>query len=215
MRVLIGEDDTLLREGLRLILVQAGFDVVGLCGDADDLVRQHAEHRPDLVVTDIRMPPGNADDGLVAARRIRAADGATAVVVLSQYVQRSYAVELLGDRPEGVGYLLKQRVADTDVFCRDMQRVCAGGTVLDAEVVSTMLSRARRDDDALEALTPRQREVLALIAEGRSNAAIARRLSITEKAVVQHTSHIYDVLHLAPAEDDHRRVLAVLQYLSR
>ena len=214
MRVLIGEDEALLREGLALILAQAGFDIVGSCRDADDLVRRAMAHRPDLVVTDIRMPPHHADDGLKAAQRIRRHQPATAVLVLSQYVQRSYALELLGTRPEGVGYLLKQRIADTDAFCRDVRRICDGGTVLDPEVVSTMLARAGREHGVIGRLTPRQREVLALIAEGRSNAAIARDLAITGKAVVQHTSHIYDALGLAETADDHRRVLAVLRYLS-
>lgn len=137
------------------------------------------------------------------------------MLVLSQYVQRRYALELIGDNPAGVGYLLKQRIADVDSFCRDIRRVGEGGTVLDSEVVSAMAARAQRDDDALDRLTPRQRDVLALIAEGRSNAAIARRLVITEKAVVQHVSHIYKQLALAPSDDDHRRVLAVNRYLAR
>lgn len=215
MRVVIGEDEALMREGLVLVLEQAGIEVAGAAGDAESLVREVAALAPDLVVTDIRMPPGLTDDGLRAALRIREEQPETAVVVLSQHVQRSYALELVGERPEGVGYLLKQRIVDADDFVRDLRRVNDGGTILDPEVVSAMLARARRDDAALERLTPRQTEVLGLIAEGRSNGAIARRLSITEKAVVQHTSRIYDELALAPSGEDHRRVLAVLRYLAR
>jgi DNA-binding NarL/FixJ family response regulator len=168
---------------------------------------------PDLVLTDIRMPPGNRDDGLRAAMAIRATWPDIRVVVLSQYVQRRYAVELLGDRPAGVGYWLKQRIGDVEAFCRDVKTVGAGGTVLDPEVVAAMLVKARNDTDALDRLTPRQATVLALLAEGRSNAAIARQLMITEKAVIQHVSRIYDQLGLSPSEDDHRRVLAVTRYL--
>jgi DNA-binding NarL/FixJ family response regulator len=215
VRVVIGEDEALLREGLTHVLEHAGFAVVAAAGDAPGLLRATAEHRPDLVVTDIRMPPQHADDGLLAALEVHRTWPTTAIVVLSQHVQRRYAVELLGERPAGVGYLLKQRVADVATFCRDLERVCAGGTVLDPEVVALMLSRARRTDDALERLTDRQREVLALMAEGRSNASIARELSVTEKAVVQHASHIYRALGLSPGDDVHRRVLAVLRHLSR
>lgn len=215
MRVLIGEDEALMREGLVLVLEQAGIEVVGVAADAEALMRQVADLSPDLVLTDIRMPPGLADDGLRAALWIRAERADAAVVVLSQHVQRRYALDLIGERPEGVGYLLKQRIVDADEFVRDLRRVNDGGTVLDPEVVSAMLARARRDDGALERLTPRQAQVLGLIAEGRSNAAIAGRLTITEKAVVQHTSRIYDELGLAPSDQDHRRVLAVVRYLSR
>ena len=214
MRIVIAEDEALLREGLVLLLESAGHQMVGVCGDADTLVELAAAETPDLVVTDIRMPPDHTEDGLRAAIAIRSARPSTAVLVLSQYVHRQYARELLGEQPAGVGYLLKQRVADAAAFCRDVRIVAEGGTVLDPEVVSAMLNRAR-SHTALTRLTPRQGEVLALIAEGRTNAAIARRLAITEKAVVQHASRIYDLLGLAAGGEDHRRVLAVVRYLSR
>ncbi|PRY50244.1 LuxR family two component transcriptional regulator [Geodermatophilus tzadiensis] len=214
MRVVIGEDEALLRSGLTHVVQAGGFDVVAAVGDADELVRSAAEHVPDLVVTDIRMPPDRRDAGLRAAVRIRREHPGIAVLVLSQHLQRAYAVELLGDRSAGVGYLLKQRIADVDAFTEDLRRVAAGGTVLDPEVVGLVVARARGHHRALDRLTPRQQQVLALMSEGRTNASIARTLSITERAVVQHTSHIYDELGLAPSDDDHRRVLAVIRYLS-
>ncbi|MBA3418518.1 MAG: response regulator transcription factor [Geodermatophilaceae bacterium] len=213
MRVVIGEDEALLREGLEFVLGRAGFDVVGVAADAERLVELAREQAPELIVTDIRMPPTNTDDGLRAALAIRACRPETAVLVLSQHVQRAYAQELLEARPAGVGYLLKQRIADVEQFCADARRVASGGTVLDPEVVSMLLTRARRDKSAVDRLTSRQREVLGLVAQGRSNAAIARRLSITEKAVVGHISRVYDELGLPPSDDDHRRVLAVIHYL--
>jgi DNA-binding NarL/FixJ family response regulator len=209
----IGEDQALMREGLTLLLEQGGFEVAGAAADAEDLERKALAHKPDLVVADIQMPPTHTDDGLQAALRIRAALPGIAVLVLSQHVQRRYASALLEDGADGVGYLLKQRVVDGDAFCADVRRLCAGGTVLDPDVVSIMLSRARHDDP-LERLTPRQREVLALMAEGRSNAAIGERLFISEQAVVKHAAHIYTELGLAAHPDDHRRVLAVVRYLS-
>jgi DNA-binding NarL/FixJ family response regulator len=215
VRIVIGEDEALLRQGLTYVLEHAGYTVVATAADAAEMVRHVAERRPDLVVTDIRMPPSHTDEGLRAALEIRRAWPDTAVVVLSQYVQRRYAVELLSANSSGVGYLLKQRIADVATFCADLERVGTGGTVLDPEVVALMLARARREDDALGLLTDRQREVLAMMAEGRTNASIARQMSITEKAVVQHASHIYDALGLSPSDDQHRRVLAVLRYLSR
>lgn len=174
-----------------------------------------AELLRQLVVTDIRMPPGYSDEGLVAAMTIRARHPGTAIVVLSQHVQRRYVTELLAQQPSGIGYLLKQRIADIDTFCADLERVRAGGTVLDPEVVSLLVARARRDDTQVQRLTPRQQEVLALMAQGRSNSWIARHLTLSEKSVVQHTSHIYDALSLAQSDDDHRRVLAVLHHLTR
>lgn len=215
MRVVIGEDEALLREGLTHVLHQGGFDVVAAARDANELVRYAQLLTPDLVVTDIRMPPGYADEGLRAALTIRQAMPQIATVVLSHYLQRQYAAELLAAPSGGVGYLLKQRIADIPAFCADLERVCAGGTVLDPEVVALMVSHARHETNGLNRLTDRQLDVLALMAEGRTNASIARTLAITEKAVVQHTSRIYNELALSASADDHRRVLAVLHYLTR
>ncbi|MDQ4491305.1 response regulator transcription factor [Sinomonas sp. ASV486] len=215
MRVIIGEDEALLRRGLQLLLEDGGFEVVAATADAEALESAVEEHRPDLVVTDIRMPPTHTDEGLVAALRIRRLHPRTAVVVLSQHVQRRYARELLASPDGRVGYLLKQRIADVDTFLGDLRNVASGGTALDPEVVSVMLARARRSDGAVRGLTTRQQEVLALMAEGRSNARIAVELFLTEKAVVQHTSNIYDALQLPRDADSHRRVLAVMRHLSR
>jgi DNA-binding NarL/FixJ family response regulator len=215
VRVVIGEDQALMREGLVLILERGGFDVVAVASDGDDVVRKAGAHRPDAVVVDIRMPPTQTDEGLRAALAIRRLRPEIAILVLSQHVQRHYATDLLesGSAAGGVGYLLKQRVADGETFCADLRRICEGATLLDPEVVATMLARARRDDP-IDSLTARQREVLALMAEGRSNTAIAKRLYLSEKAVIKHTSHIYDKLGLTPAADGHRRVLAVTRYLN-
>ncbi len=215
MRVLIAEDEALMRDGLALVLAHGGFTVVGEAADADQLLRMAARLRPDVVITDVRMPPTRTDDGLRAALTIRSTRPETAVVVLSQYVPRRYVLDLVGDRAEGVGYLLKQRVTDTDQFCRDVRRVGAGETVLDPEVAALLVGRARRDRPGVGRLTPRQLQVLALIAEGRTNSSIAQYLHVSEKTVVQHTSHIYDQLDLAPSDTEHRRVLAVLRYLAR
>jgi DNA-binding NarL/FixJ family response regulator len=212
VRVVIGEDETLLREGLRLVLEREGFEVVAAVADAEEVVAASARTSPDLVLTDLRMPPTRTDDGLRAAQRIRAAQPGTAVVVLSQHVNGQYAAELLGERASAVGYLLKQRIADAGNFCRDLVRVAEGGVALDPEVVKAMLARR---DDAVERLSPRRLEVLGLIAQGRSNAAIGRLLGISEKSIVAHTSGIYDTLGLAEDADDHRRVLAVVRYLTR
>ncbi len=214
MRVLIAEDEALMRQGLALVLANDGLDVVGEAANADELVLKAVDLRPDVVVTDIRMPPSHTDDGLRAALKIRVDQPRIGVVVLSQHVPRRYVLDLVGTRAEGVGYLLKHRVANSEQFCRDVRRVAAGETVLDPEVATLMVDRARRDRPSVDHLTPRQLEVLALIAEGRTNSSIARQLGISDKAVVQHTSHIYDQLGLAPSDDDHRRVLAVLQYLA-
>ncbi|HEY4277039.1 MAG TPA: response regulator transcription factor [Conexibacter sp.] len=213
MRVVIAEDHLLTREGLSLVLTRAGLEIVAVAGDRDDLVRKASAHRPDLVVADIRMPPTHTDDGLRAALELRGRHPGLPVLLLSQYVQRRFAVELLESGEEGVGYLLKQRIADTDRFVADLRRVVAGGSVLDREVVAALLDRPRRDD-SVERLTDRQREVLELMAEGRSNTAIAEQLSIAQKSVVRHISHIYDALGLDRSADDHRRVLAVVRYLS-
>lgn len=226
LRVVLGEDEALLRRGLELVLQDAGMNVVRAVADAAELEAAVQELQPDMVVTDIRMPPSFTDEGLAAACRIRAAHPGLPVVVLSQHVQRRYALELLGSSHPGwsqghaaprggIGYLLKQRIADVDGFISDLRNVASGGTAIDPEVIAVMVARARIADGAVGALTPRQREVLALVAEGRSNAAIGERLFITEKAVVQHISRIYDALGLPVASDAHRRVLAVLQYLSR
>ncbi|WP_433802225.1 response regulator [Actinomycetospora sp. CA-084318] len=211
MRVVIGEDEALLREGLVLVLERAGIEVAGSAADADEVVELVGALRPDLLLTDIRMRPRHADDGLRAALRVRATMPGTGVVVLSQYVQHRYARELLGTDAARVGYLLKYRIADSAGFCADLHRVAAGGTALDPEVAAAMLSRSA---PAIEALGSRRSQVLALIAEGRTNSGIARRLGISEKAVVAHTSGIYDALGLAVTDDDHRRVLAVVRYLT-
>jgi len=213
MRVVIAEDEVLLRQGLRLLLEENGFDVVAAVGDGNGLMAAVGTHRPDLVITDIRMPPSNNDEGLRAALRIREQHPETAIVVLSQYVQRRYAIELLEGQAARVGYLLKQRIADIPAFHDDLLRVIDGGTALDTEIVAVLMSRAGREAGVVRELTPRQREVLAYMAEGRSNAWIGHRLVLTEKAIVQHTSNIYDALGLPVAADDHRRVLAVIRYL--
>lgn len=214
MRVVIAEDEALMRQGLTLVLERAGLDVAAVAGDAEDLLRKVAAHRPHLAVTDIRMPPGHTDEGLQAALEIRERHPQIAILVLSHHVQRRYAIELLErTNGAGVGYLLKQRITDVDAFCADVRRICEGASVVDPEVVKVVLTRASRDA-ALSRLTPRQLEVLELMAQGRSNAAIADRLAISEKAVVKHVSHIYDELELRQSPGDHRRVLAVLRHLS-
>jgi DNA-binding NarL/FixJ family response regulator len=215
MRIVIGEDEALIRRGLELLLKDAGHEVVAAAPDAETLLAAVDEHVPDLVVTDIRMPPTHTDEGLVAALEIRRDHPGTAVVVLSQHVQRRYARELLAAGAERVGYLLKQRIADVDTFLADLARVAAGGTALDPDVVAVMVGRARHSGTAVSALTPRQQEVLALVAEGRSNASIAAALFLTEKAVVQHVSRIYDALGLPQDAESHRRVQAVVRYLNR
>jgi DNA-binding NarL/FixJ family response regulator len=213
MRAVIGEDQALMREGLALLLERDGFDVVARVDDADALVRAARSYQPELVVADIRMPPDNADDGLRAALEIRRTAPKIAILLLSHHVQQRYATELVNAGAERLGYLLKQRIADVQTFCSDVRRICAGGMVLDPEVVAAMITRVRRDDP-IERLTPRQREVLALMAEGRSNQAIAKQLTLTEKAVVKHVSHVYGELDLPACPDDHRRVLAVVRYLA-
>lgn len=213
MRVVIGEDEVLLREGLRALLDGNGFEVLAVAADAETLEREVAARLPELVITDIRMPPTHTDEGLLAALRIRERFPAMAVVVLSQHVQRRFASDLLDQDGAGFGYLLKQRIADVRTFTADLRRVAAGGTALDPEVVSVLVARASRASGAVGSLTPRQLEVLTLMAEGRSNARIAAELFLTEKAVVQHTSKIYDALGLPLDADDHRRVLAVIRFL--
>lgn len=202
-----------MREGLRLVLEQVGFTIEAVVGDGPGLVRRVRGLRPDLVIADIRMPPDNTDDGLRAALELRREQPSLPVIVLSQHVKRQYATELLEAGQGNVGYLLKQRIADVDTFLRDLNRVVEGEVVLDPEVVNAMIDRPRRGD-RLGDLTARQRQVLALMAEGRSNQAIAASLVITEKAVVRHVSHIYDQLEIDQSPEDHRRVLAVVRYLS-
>jgi DNA-binding NarL/FixJ family response regulator len=212
VRIVIAEDSVLLRAGLTRILVDAGEDVVATVGDADELLTVVGRHRPDLALVDVRMPPTHTDDGLRAARTIRERWPGTGILVLSQYVEERYATELLADDTAGLGYLLKDRVADVGEFLGAVRRVGAGGTALDPEVVSQLLARARRQDP-LERLSPREREVLALMAEGRANPAIARELVVSDKAVEKHVSNIFLKLDLVPAQADHRRVLAVLRWL--
>jgi DNA-binding NarL/FixJ family response regulator len=211
MRVVIGEDQALFRAGLVRLLGEAGFEVVAEAEDAPGLVRKVAAYRPDVVVTDVRMPPGHSDDGLRAAREIRERFPSTAVLVLSQYVIERAAVELIGDDAGGVGYLLKDRVRDLDAFAEAIRRVADGGSALDPEVVARMLGRHR---DPLGELTAREREVLALMAEGRSNQGIGERLVITEHAVEKHVSSILRKLDIATGPGEHRRVLAVLAFLT-
>jgi DNA-binding NarL/FixJ family response regulator len=208
----LAEDSVLLREGIARLLEDSGFDVVGRAGDADDLLRKVRAHRPDVAIVDIKMPPTHTDEGLRAARTIRAELPQTAVLVLSQYVEEDYALDLLAGSAEGVGYLLKDRVADVDRFLDSIRRVAEGGSALDPEVVSQMLGR-RRAVDPLAELTPREREVLTLMAEGRTNLAIATDLVITERAVEKHVTSIFSKLRLPASADDHRRVLAVRAYL--
>jgi DNA-binding NarL/FixJ family response regulator len=212
VRVVVAEDSVLLREGIARLLGERGFEVVGQAADAEDLMRKVGAHRPDIAIVDIRMPPTNTDDGLRAALRIRGEHPDTGVLVLSAYVEETYALELISDSAAGIGYLLKDRIADVDAFVDAVRRVAAGGSALDPEVVARLVGRSRREDP-LESLTPREREVLELMAEGRTNAAIAESLVVTERAVEKHVTSIFGKLDLVPAAEDHRRVLAVLTFL--
>jgi DNA-binding NarL/FixJ family response regulator len=214
VRVVVGEDQPLVREGIVRVLEQAGFEVVGVAGDAPDLLRKTNAHKPDVVVTDIQMPPDGTDDGLRAAIQIRRSRPETGVVVLSQFLEDRYALDLVGDRADGVGYLLKERVGDLKLFADSVQRVAAGGSALDPQVIQRMVGR-RRASSPLDELTPREREVMALMAEGRSNSGIAAELTVTVAAVERHVTSIFDKLGLRQAPEDHRRVLAVLEYLKR
>jgi DNA-binding NarL/FixJ family response regulator len=213
MRVVIAEDSVLLREGIARLLEDAGIEVAGQAGDAEDLMRKVRAHKPDLAVVDIRMPPTHVDEGLRAAAEIRSELPDTGVLVLSQYIEERYAMRLLGDGAEGVGYLLKDRVADVDTFVDAARRVAAGGSALDPEVVAKMVGR-RRADDPLENLTPREREVMELMAQGLSNRAICERMVVTERAVERHVTSIFAKLGLRETGHDHRRVLAVLRFLN-
>jgi DNA-binding NarL/FixJ family response regulator len=212
VRVVIGEDQALLREGIVRLLEEAGFDVVGQAGDAVDLQRKVGAHKPDVAVVDIQMPPTRTDDGLRAAIEIRSEHPGTRVLVLSQYVEERYAVDLIGECAEGVGYLLKDRVGDLDEFADAVRRVGEGGSVLDPEVVTRMLARPRHADPVAD-LSPRERDVLELMAQGRSNQGIAEKLWVTESAVEKHVTAIFEKLDLERDFQGHRRVLAVLTFL--
>jgi DNA-binding NarL/FixJ family response regulator len=212
VKVVIADDSVLLREGMVRLLQEADLDVVAQAGDAEDLLRKVRAHKPDLALVDVRMPPTHTDEGLRAAREIRAELPEISVLVLSQDVEEANISELFADNAEGLGYLLKDRIADVDGFIEAVKRVADGGSAVDPEVVSELLGR-RRADDPLESLTPREREVLELMAEGRSNGGIAEQLVITDRAVEKHIGSIFSKLNLASAPEDHRRVLAVLSFL--
>jgi DNA-binding NarL/FixJ family response regulator len=212
LRVVIAEDQVLLRAGLARLLQDSGFDVVAQAGDAVDLLRKVAAHKPDVAIVDVQMPPDHTDDGLRAAIRIRAEHPDVGVLVLSQFYDERYPLDLIGADTRGVGYLLKDRVADLDSFTSAVRRVAAGGSALDPEVVGRMVGR-RRKDDPLEVLSPRERDVLALMAEGKSNPGIAEALHVTVAAVEKHVTRIFHKLDLGHAPDEHRRVMAVLTLL--
>ncbi|HEY3980582.1 MAG TPA: response regulator transcription factor [Streptosporangiaceae bacterium] len=211
MRVVIAEDSVLLRAGLTKLLAAAGIEVLAAVGDAEELLAAVGEHQPDVVIADVRMPPGYSDEGIRAALVIRSQWPGVAVLVLSQYVEERYAADLLSANTSSIGYLLKDRVADVGEFLDALRRVAGGGTALDPEVVAQLLLRRR--SDPLDRLTPRELEVLRRMAEGRSNAAIAQQLVITDSAVAKHINNIFSKLDLHPGDSDHRRVLAVLRFL--
>jgi DNA-binding NarL/FixJ family response regulator len=210
VRVVIGEDDVLLREGVSRILSEAGFDVVAECGDAVDFLRKARAHKPDVAVVDVQMPPQNEDDGLRAALELRAGAPDIGILVLSQFYEEAFAVDLIAEHPDGVGYLLKERVGDVSSFIEAVRRVAEGGTALDPVVVGRMLGRHR---GPLDCLTPRERDVLAEMAEGKSNRGIAESLFVTEAAVEKHVRSIFQKLALAGTPQEHRRVLAVLTFV--
>jgi DNA-binding NarL/FixJ family response regulator len=212
VRIVIAEDSVLLRAGLTRLLLDAGDEVVATVGDAETLLEVVERHSPELAVVDVRMPPTHTDDGLRAALQIRSRWPAVGILVLSQYVEERYATELLADETSGLGYLLKDRIADVADFLSAVHRVGEGGTALDAEVVAQLLARTRRRDP-IERLSPRERDVLGLMAEGRSNGAIARELVVSDGAVEKHVSNIFTKLDLPPTDQNHRRVLAVLRWL--
>jgi DNA-binding NarL/FixJ family response regulator len=213
VRVILADDSMLLREGLARLLVEAGFDVIGLAADGDELLALIDSHRPDVAIVDIRMPPTHTDEGLRAAREIRQRWPDVGILVLSQFARPSYAFELLQTGTEGVGYMLKDRVSDLDTLADGVRRIAAGGSVLDPSVVGQLVGRPRRGRDPLEELTEREREVLALMAEGRTNRAIAEQLVITEHTVEKHVTSVMGKLRIPSSADDHRRVLAVLTLL--
>ncbi|MCU1646572.1 MAG: putative transcriptional regulatory protein pdtaR [Nocardia sp.] len=210
LRVVIAEDNAILRDGLTSLLTERGHDVVAAVGDADGLAAAVAEHRPDVAVVDVRMPPSFTDEGLIAALALRRGHPGTGVLVFSQWIETRYATELLASGAGGVGYLLKDRVADIGDFVDALQRVATGGTALDPEVVSQLMGAARQQD-SLARLTPREREVLELMAQGLSNSALAQALTVTERAVEKHIGNIFTKLELPPSDLHHRRVLAVLR----
>jgi DNA-binding NarL/FixJ family response regulator len=212
LRVVIAEDSVLMREGIASLLQDAGFEIVGKSSTAEDLLLKVRSYKPDVAIVDIRMPPGHTDEGLVAAKTIREEHPAVGVLVLSQYVEPSYAMELIADDAEGVGYLLKDRIPDVDEFRSSVRRVAEGGSALDPAIVTQLVGR-RRGDEPLMTLTPREREVLELMAEGRSNQSIAQKLVVTERAVEKHVTNIFGKLRLPATAEDHRRVLAVLAFL--
>jgi len=212
VRVVIGEDDTLLREGISRILGESGFEVVATAGDAEDLLRKALAHRPDVAVVDVQMPPGLGDDGLRAAIELRHQRPETGVLILSNYFEEQYAIDVIGDRPEGVGYLLKERVGDVDAFIDAVNRVAAGGSALDPSVVGRMLGR-RGQKGPLASLSPRERAVLAAMAEGKSNQGIAEEFVVSIAAVEKHVTNIFHKLDLPQSTGGHRRVLAVLTFL--
>jgi len=214
VRVVIAEDLFLLRDGLTRMLEAHGLEIAAAVDNGDDLLSAVAGERPDVAIVDVRLPPTFTDEGLRAALAARSRQPALPVLVLSQYVEQLYARELLADGSGGIGYLLKDRVFDSAQFVDAVRRVAAGGTVMDPEVISRLLAR-NSGDDAVAGLSPREREALGLMAEGRSNAAIAQRMVITERAVAKHTASIFQRLGLQPSDDDNRRVLAVLAYLGR
>ena len=212
LRVVIADDSVLLREGIASLLGQGGFEIVGQSSTAEDLLLKVRSYKPDVAIVDIRMPPSHTDEGLGAAKTIREQHPEVGVLVLSQYVEPEYAMELISDDAEGVGYLLKDRVSDVGEFTSAVKRVAEGGSALDPAIVTQLVGR-RRGDDPLTSLTPREREVLELMAEGRSNQSIAQKLVVTERAVEKHVTSIFGKLQLPSTAEDHRRVLAVLVYL--
>jgi len=212
LRVVIAEDSVLMREGIASLLEGAGFEIVGKSSTADDLLLKVRSYKPHVAIVDIRMPPNHTDEGLVAAKEIREQHPEVGVLVLSQYVEPAYAMELIADDAEGVGYLLKDRIPDVDEFRSSVRRVAEGGSALDPAIVTQLVGR-RRSDDPVETLTPREREVLELMAEGRSNQSIAQKLVVTERAVEKHVTSIFGKLRLPATSEDHRRVLAVLAFL--